>query len=102
MPRLRTLYSEFSVRGAIEIRSSDGVGPDLGLALLPSLEEIHVWLDSECANNEEEAKELKATLWHTSKIHANHPSLRINGCFENRGAACSNSSVLLLVLLSFL
>ncbi|CAD6253110.1 unnamed protein product [Miscanthus lutarioriparius] len=62
--------------GPIEIGSNDGVGLDFGLGLLPSLQEIHVWLDDEGASIEE-AKEWKAMLWHASNIHPNHPSLEI-------------------------
>jgi len=102
MPRLRTLCSGFFVREAIEIGSSDGVvGLDFGLGILPSLQYIFFLLDSEGAS-EEEVKKLKAKLWHASKIHPNRPRLLIDGCSEDQGAACSNSSVLLRVRFLFL
>jgi len=88
MPRLRTLCSRFSVREAIEIgRRHGGLGLDFGLGLLPSLQDIDFSLDYKGAS-EEEVKKLKGNLWHASKIHPNHPSLQINGCSEDEGAAC--------------
>lgn len=91
MPRLRTLDSEFSVCGGIEVASSDGVRLDFGLGLLPSLQEITIWLRSKGAIKEE-GQQLKAMLCHARKIHPNHPYLEINGLSDDEGAACSNSS----------
>ncbi|KAG0530695.1 hypothetical protein BDA96_05G208800 [Sorghum bicolor] len=76
MPRLRTLWSWFSVRGAREIANSYG-GLDLGLMNLPSLQKVSVGLDCNGANDEE-VKELRAVLSHGTKIHPNRPRLWIN------------------------
>lgn len=76
MPKLRTFRSnsKFSVREAC----INGVGLDLGLGILPSLQEIKVWLDYKGAS-EEEAKELESALRHATKIHPNDPTLWVNG-----------------------
>ena len=75
MPNLRSLELWLCVRGAREIASSYDGDLDLDLGNLASLQEVFVYLDSEAANNEE----LVAALNHVTKIHPNHPQLRING-----------------------
>ncbi|CAL4991193.1 unnamed protein product [Urochloa decumbens] len=72
MPRLRTLWSKFSVLEATEIAN----GLDLGLGNLPLLQDVWIRLDSGGAS-EEEVEELKAALRHAARTHPNHPRLDI-------------------------
>jgi hypothetical protein len=70
------MHCNFDGFVTIDIRSSDGVGLDLGLGLLPSLHYIQFFVDYRGVSTEE-GTVIRAILQHAMKIHPNHPRLRI-------------------------
>jgi Leucine-rich repeat (LRR) protein len=83
MPRLTSLRFTLHVRDMREIPGSSDAGYNLGLENLLVLQDVTVLLRCGGASDEE-VEEVKVALRHATKIHPNHPTIKLIG-YEDKG-----------------